>query len=110
VQVGNYLLGGVHYSYTLFIPNWGESAFNHLTHRCLFLLGNWRKLCPNAGCDTEDAGVRDRITRFAPDSEHPRAPPPLERPQPGKTRCVSPTLPTGRRLPTSFTAPRNNRR
>ena len=23
----------------------------------------------------------------------------------GKTRCVSPTLPTGRRLPTSFTAP-----
>jgi len=25
----------------------------------------------------------------------------------GKTPCVSPTLPTGRRLPTSFTAPRN---
>ena len=25
--------------------------------------------------------------------------------KPGKTRCVSPTLPTGRRLPTSFTAP-----
>ena len=28
--------------------------------------------------------------------------------KPGKTPCVSPTLPTGRRLPTSFTAPRNN--
>src|SRR5438045_5927812 len=27
--------------------------------------------------------------------------------KPGKTPCVSPTLPTGRRLPTSFTAPRN---
>jgi hypothetical protein len=27
--------------------------------------------------------------------------------KPGKTLCVSPTLPTGRRLPTSFTAPRN---
>ena len=26
--------------------------------------------------------------------------------KPGKTQCVSPTLPTGRRLPTSFTAPR----
>jgi ATP-dependent Clp protease adaptor protein ClpS len=25
--------------------------------------------------------------------------------KPGKTPCVSPTLPTGRRLPTSFTAP-----
>ena len=25
--------------------------------------------------------------------------------KPGKTRCVSPTLPIGRRLPTSFTAP-----
>ena len=25
--------------------------------------------------------------------------------KPGKTQCVSPTLPTGRRLPTSFTAP-----
>ena len=25
--------------------------------------------------------------------------------KPGKTLCVSPTLPTGRRLPTSFTAP-----
>ena len=25
--------------------------------------------------------------------------------KPGKTRCVSPTLPTGRRLTTSFTAP-----
>ncbi len=24
--------------------------------------------------------------------------------KPGKTHCVSPTLPTGRRLPTSFTA------
>ena len=28
--------------------------------------------------------------------------------KPGKTQGVSPTLPTGRRLPTSFTAPRNN--
>jgi hypothetical protein len=28
--------------------------------------------------------------------------------KPGKTPCVSPTLPTGRRLPTSFTEPRNN--
>ena len=27
--------------------------------------------------------------------------------KPGKTLCVSPALPTGRRLPTSFTAPRN---
>jgi hypothetical protein len=27
--------------------------------------------------------------------------------KPGKTPCVSPALPTGRRLPTSFTAPRN---
>ena len=27
--------------------------------------------------------------------------------KPGKTLCVSPTLPTGRRLPTSFTAPRS---
>jgi hypothetical protein len=27
--------------------------------------------------------------------------------QAGETPCVSPTLPTGRRLPTSFTAPRN---
>src|SRR5437763_17029536 len=27
--------------------------------------------------------------------------------KPGKTPCVSPTLPTGRRLPTSFTAPHN---
>ena len=25
--------------------------------------------------------------------------------KPGKTPCVSPALPTGRRLPTSFTAP-----
>jgi hypothetical protein len=25
--------------------------------------------------------------------------------KPGKTQCVSPLLPTGRRLPTSFTAP-----
>ena len=25
--------------------------------------------------------------------------------KPGKTLCVSPTLPTGRRLPTSFAAP-----
>jgi hypothetical protein len=30
--------------------------------------------------------------------------------KPGKTPCVSPTLPTGRRLPTSFTAPRNKKR
>src|SRR5690349_20979167 len=30
--------------------------------------------------------------------------------KPGKTPCVSPTLPTGRRLPTSFTAPRNKDR
>jgi hypothetical protein len=30
--------------------------------------------------------------------------------KPGKTLCVSPTLPTGRRLPTSFTAPRNKKR
>ena len=30
--------------------------------------------------------------------------------KPGKTQCVSPTLPTGRRLPTSFTAPRNKKR
>ena len=29
--------------------------------------------------------------------------------KPGKTLRVSPTLPTGRRLPTSFTAPRNKR-
>ena len=28
--------------------------------------------------------------------------------KPGKTLCVSPALPTGRRLPTSFTAPHNN--
>src|SRR5271170_3837277 len=28
--------------------------------------------------------------------------------KPGKTQCVSPTLPTGRRLPTSFTAPHNS--
>ena len=27
--------------------------------------------------------------------------------KPGKTPCVSPALPTGRRLPTSFTAPRS---
>jgi anaerobic selenocysteine-containing dehydrogenase len=27
--------------------------------------------------------------------------------KPGKTPCISPALPTGRRLPTSFTAPRN---
>jgi hypothetical protein len=27
--------------------------------------------------------------------------------KPGKTQCVSPTLPTGRRLTTSFTAPRS---
>ena len=30
--------------------------------------------------------------------------------KPGKTPCVSPTLPTGRRLPTSFTAPRSKDR
>ena len=30
--------------------------------------------------------------------------------KPGKTQCVSPALPTGRRLPTSFTAPRNKKR
>src|SRR2546421_677349 len=30
--------------------------------------------------------------------------------KPGKTPCVSPTLPTGRRLPTRFTAPRNKTR
>ena len=30
--------------------------------------------------------------------------------KPGKTQCVSPTLPTGRRLTTSFTAPGNNTR
>ena len=30
--------------------------------------------------------------------------------KPGKTPCVSPTLPTGRRLPTSFTAPRKQDR
>jgi hypothetical protein len=30
--------------------------------------------------------------------------------KPGKTPYVSPTLPTGRRLPTSFTAPRNKKR
>src|SRR3954447_4262018 len=29
--------------------------------------------------------------------------------KPGKTPCVSPTLPTGRRLPTSFTAPQQQR-
>ena len=28
--------------------------------------------------------------------------------KPGKTPCVSPALPTGRRLPTSFTARHNN--
>ena len=28
--------------------------------------------------------------------------------KPAKTRCVSPALPTGPRLPTSFTAPHNN--
>jgi len=28
----------------------------------------------------------------------------------GKTQCVSPALPTGQRLPTSFTAPRNKKR
>src|SRR5208283_2053218 len=28
--------------------------------------------------------------------------------KPGKTPCVSPTLPTGRRLPTSFTAPQQH--
>ena len=28
--------------------------------------------------------------------------------KPGKTLCVSPTLPTGRRLPTSFTAPQQH--
>src|ERR1700741_2268455 len=30
--------------------------------------------------------------------------------KPGKTPCVSPALPTGRRLPTSFTAPRSKDR
>jgi hypothetical protein len=37
----------------------------------------------------------------------PRLPAPARSPmdKPGKTRCVSPALPTGRRLPTSFTAP-----
>lgn len=30
--------------------------------------------------------------------------------KPGKTLCVSPTLPTGRRLSTSFTAPQQQKR
>src|SRR6202007_1724396 len=48
------------------------------------------------------------------DSRLRRSPParasavPLDKP--GKTPCVSPALPTGRRLPTSFTAPRSKDR
>jgi hypothetical protein len=35
-----------------------------------------------------------------------RARSPMDKPE--KTPCVSPTLPTGRRLPTSFTAPQQH--
>jgi hypothetical protein len=53
-------------------PNWGEGAFNHLTYRCLFVLEKRRKWCPNAVWSAGNAGVRDRITRFASDSGHSR--------------------------------------
>ena len=44
--------------------------------------------------------VDSRLRRYPPDRASARSP----MDKPGKTPCVSPRLPTGRRLPTSFTA------
>src|SRR6201988_3470439 len=49
--------------------------------------------------------VDSRLRRSPPDRA---SAVPLDKP--GKTPCVSPALPTGRRLPTSFTAPRSKDR
>src|ERR1700739_1475440 len=49
--------------------------------------------------------VDSRLRRSPPDRASAI---PLDKP--GKTPCVSPALPTGRRLPTSFTAPRSKDR
>jgi hypothetical protein len=48
--------------------------------------------------------VDSRLRRYPPDRASARSP----MDKPGKTPCVSPRLPTGRRLPTSFTAPQQH--